>query len=713
MKTSKIFYWFVLLGIFIVPFVPFLVSKTMLFPFITGKGFFFRILTEITFGFWVILALKDSQYRPKMTKISWSIILFGIIIFIADIFGENSYKSIWSNYERMEGYVAIIHMIMYYFVLTSTLKNKIWDYFLNTNLFASFIMSSYGALQVLGKIEINQGGVRVDGRLGNATYLAIYLVFNIFIALWMFYKNNNSKIKYIYLVSILFNSVILYFTATRGAILGLVFGLIASSIYLIFKERESNIKKISIYFISVIIVLGISFFLMKDASFIKTSPVLSRFSTLSVNEIKSQGRWFVWPMAIEGFKERPILGWGQENFNYVFNKNYNPQMYNQEQWFDRTHNVILDWLIAGGILGLLSYLSIFFFALVYLLKKTNLSNVEKSILLGLIVAYFFHNLFVFDNLISYIMFFSIVALINSNSTKEVSSKIYNDEIVNYGIAPAVLILTILSIYFVNIPAMMQSKYIIKGIQSYEDGVTKNIEYMTKAFEYNSFGNSEAVEQIVPLSSQIYQLNYPSDIKQKVFDLAYKEIKLQVEKTPNDTRYLVLYGSFLNRFGKYDEALTVLNKAIETSPKKPAVYLELGSVYLGKGDTNKALEIFEKAYNIEPRFKDSIIVYSVGSIYAGRQDVFAKLSQNITEQDFVTDNRFLKAFVDVKNYNVAITILNKRLELIPDDPNTMLSLAAIYSEIGNKNKSIEIIKTIIEKNPSFKEQGDFYIKELSK
>ena len=102
-------------------------------------------------------------------------------------------------------------------------------------------------------------------------------------------------------------------------------------------------------------------------------------------------------MAIKGFKERPILGWGQENFNIVFNKHYNPLM-DQEQWFDRTHNIILDWLIAAGILGALSYLSLFVAVLVLIWRRGTFTFVEKSILTGLFAAYFFHNMFVFDNL---------------------------------------------------------------------------------------------------------------------------------------------------------------------------------------------------------------------------------------------------------------------------------------------------------------------------
>ena len=104
-------------------------------------------------------------------------------------------------------------------------------------------------------------------------------------------------------------------------------------------------------------------------------------------------------------------------------------MYNQEPWFDRTHDIILDWLIAGGLLGLLSYLSILWALVLSIYKKSNFSWGEKSLFLGLLSAYFFHNLFVFDQIGSYILFFSILAFVHANSetaspvwAKKISSK---------------------------------------------------------------------------------------------------------------------------------------------------------------------------------------------------------------------------------------------------------------------------------------------------
>ena len=67
-------------------------------------------------------------------------------------------------------------------------------------------------------------------------------------------------------------------------------------------------------------------------------------------------------MSLDGFKERPILGWGRIII-FMFLQNITMRMYSQEPWFDRTHNVFMDWLIAGGILGLLAYLALYISAI--------------------------------------------------------------------------------------------------------------------------------------------------------------------------------------------------------------------------------------------------------------------------------------------------------------------------------------------------------------
>src|SRR3989344_5723655 len=410
----------VLTGLFLIPFIPFPVSSAFFFPFITTKAFAWRIIVEIVFAAWLLLAFLDTAYRPKKSLILYSILGFLAIIGLADIFGITPIKSFWSNFERMEGFITLLHLGMFFLVISSVFKEIDWRRWWNVSLAASFVMVLYSVLQIIGLKTINQGGVRVDGTLGNAIYLAVYMLFHIFIAsLFMWREWKNVSLRWIYGLLILSQATILYYTATRGAILGLLGGVLVIAVLNIRNKQNRFVRKMSMAtLIGLIFLLG-GFMGLKDSNFIKNSPVLSRFSSLTTAEIKTQGRYFVWPMALKGFKERPILGWGQENFSYVFQEHYSPEMYKLEPWFDRAHNIFLDWAVSGGLLGLISYLFLYVALLWVIWKSAGFSHTEKSILTGLVAAYFFHNFFVFDHLISYILFFSLLAYVHFKNSGEI------------------------------------------------------------------------------------------------------------------------------------------------------------------------------------------------------------------------------------------------------------------------------------------------------
>lgn len=719
--TKDLLKYLVYGGIFAIPFIPFIISSSMFFPFIAGKGFTFRIIVEIIFGAYIVLAFIEPVYRPSFNWITKAVLAFTSIIFIADIFGENPYKSIWSNYERMEGFVLIAHLLLFYIVVSSILNTKdLWNKFLNTNIGASMLMTVYGVFQLAGVFKINQGGARVDGTFGNAAYFAIYLVFNIFLSLYML---SDSKIekwkKWVYSGVILAETIMLYFTATRGAILGFIGGLVVTGILVFWNEKENKtIKNISKYILGSVAVIVLAFLLIKDTNFVKNSPVLSRFSTLSYSEFKTQGRYFVWPMAINGIKERPILGWGQENFNFVFNKNYNPQMFGQEEWFDRTHNVVLDWMIAGGLLGFLAYASIYLALFYYIWRKqSSLKSSEKSILTGLVVAYIFHNLFVFDNLVSYVLFFTVLAMITNENklgvnTSEFYKKKFSDDSVNYVVLPSAVVLTIALIYFVNVPAISANTKLIKAMTPQKDGVSKNIEYFKQVFDEKSFGDSEALEQVVTYATQFAgQTSVTEQVRQEIYSLAKEKLEKKISEKPNDARYLVFAGSFYNRFGQYDEAIKHLEKSLVESPKKQTIHFELGSSYLGKRDYQKAFELFKKAYDLKPENKESQILYAIGAIYTSNKQVLDEMSSKISQETILNDNRFLNTYANLGDYNTVINILNVRIGRNPNSRQDRLFLASAYVNMGQKARAISTIEEIIKLDPSFKAEGEFYIQQI--
>lgn len=718
-NTNKALYYSVIAGLFLIPFIPFIVPSSMFFPFITGKGFAFRILVEILFGLYLLLAVKDHEFRPKNSWITKSVILFTFVALVADLFGQNPYKSIWSNYERMEGFVLIFHLFLYYIVTSSVLKTTTeWKRFFNVSIFASVLMSLFAVSQLLGKSVVNQGGDRLDATFGNATYFAIYLVFHIFLSLFYIADNNTKKIqKYMYGLVVLLELFILYYTATRGAILGIIGGLVVSSIYVALKEKENKkLRKLSYIVLASIFVIIAGFISIRGTDFVKKSPVLSRFSTIGFSEIKTQGRYFVWPMAVKGFTEKPILGWGQEGFNYVFNKNYDPRMFGQEEWFDRTHNVFLDWLIAGGILGLLAYLSMYF-ALLYSIYKagTQLNQTDRAVLFGMISAYIFHNVFVFDNLVSYIMFFSILAFIHSSYShkKEIKNglfdKTFTKDQVNYVTTPLIAVGVISMIYFVNIPAFQANKNLIKALTTQADQRV-NYDYFKKAYSYNSFGFDEITEQVIQASLGVAPTASP-ELKKDFIDLAEQKIEDKLKKTPTDARYLVFAGSFMNNQGRFAEALEYLNRAIDASPNKQTILYEIGSSYLGLGDTKKMFEYFKKAYDLKPESIESKKLLAIGAIYARDIKTLTELGTQIDKVLIINDNRFLKAYSDIGEFNTVIAILNERLKVDPKNVQNKLTLAQVYTTIGQRDRSIQLLKEISSDYPEYKDQIDSYIQQL--
>src|SRR3989338_5007736 len=112
----------------------------LFFPFITGKNFFFRMAVEILFALWATAAIFDKKYRPRPSPIFWAVLATVGVLTLSTIFGENPYRSFWSNYERMEGLVGHLHLLAFFIVITSMFKEVFdWKKFFFISLGSSFL----------------------------------------------------------------------------------------------------------------------------------------------------------------------------------------------------------------------------------------------------------------------------------------------------------------------------------------------------------------------------------------------------------------------------------------------------------------------------------------------------------------------------------------------------------------------------------------------
>lgn len=723
-----------LTGIFAVPFIPFLISGSMFFPFITLKNFAFRILVELLLGLYVILALRAPEYRPRKSWILWILGAFVLSVGVATVLSVDPSKSFWSNFERMEGYIGLLHLAAYFLVAGAVLSTvKLWERFVQTSVGASVLMGGYGLFQLSGFLVINQGGLRVDGTFGNAIYLAAYMLFHIFLTLWLYVRHRGSvwvRVAYIAIMALQF--LMLLYSGTRGALLGLAVGLFIAAGLIAWREREQkHLRQAAILLLGLMVLAGGVFFGMRNIPAIAEHPILSRFAKISFSERTIEARFMVWGIALEGVAEKPVFGWGQENFNYVFNTYYDPQMYAQEQWFDRAHNSFLDWLIAGGAVSFLLFLSLFvLLALGFLRADSKLSFSERAVLFSLVLGYGIHSLFVFDNLTSSIYFFSLLAFAHMLTRAELpASPAYLKPLPQNLMTPALIIVVVATLgasYYLNAAGIASAKGLLAAITPTAQGVgadgtsvlvpkdpRTNLAQFKETYERAYLGRQETLEQLLQTAANLAGTeNADPKLKQDFFDLAYEKGKEFMEARAGDARLELFFGAFLSQSGRRDEALTYLMLAHEHSPRKQGILLETAiNGYLNAGDTAGALPLLKEAFDLAPAFDEARILYTVGLLHAGKQaDADALLVERYGTVH-VSDSRILKTYFDLRYFDRVIAIWEGRVAANPTDLQTRVSLAAAHLAAGDRGGAIQVLRDAIAIEPSFKAQGEQFIADI--
>ncbi len=204
--------------------------------------------------------------------------------------------------------------------------------------------------------------------------------------------------------------VALLLTHTRGPLLGLIAGIVitASSYGFIRAQHKIRSALIILIFISIGITGAV---IAYNKNFINHTTITTRFLN--------------WHMAWHGFLEKPLLGWGPENYRLASDAHFEPALSNfslAETHADKPHNFFLEIAVTSGLLGIITYIfliGILCATLLFLWKKNGISSAQLSVLLGILGISIVQNLTAFEthgSIILFIFFLSMVsALKNSNA----------------------------------------------------------------------------------------------------------------------------------------------------------------------------------------------------------------------------------------------------------------------------------------------------------
>lgn len=694
--------WVALGALFLIPFTPTIVANSFFFPFITGKAFYLRTLIELVVAAWLVLALVDKAYRPRFSWIGAAVVAFVAWMFIADCFALNVTKAFWSNFERMEGWVLLIHLLGFFFAAGAVLRvEKMfnWRAWFLTSLGASLFVTGYSLLQLAGTLAIHQGSTRIDATLGNSAYLAIYFLFMVFIALWLALTEKYSWLKWSLIALAVLEAVLIFFTETRGTVIGLILGFALAAL-LTAITAGARPRRYALGALVLILIFAGGLYLGRNSSFVQNNHVLQRVTSISLSD--GQTRFTIWHMAFEGVLERPIIGWGQEGFNYVFNTFYDPSLYQQEQWFDRAHNAFIDWLTAGGFPAFLLYLSLFGSAIVLLWRSSQLSRSERTLLTAALVGYAVHNLFVFDNISSYLYFFAILALIDSQVARPIKwiddIPVLSDSDGLIYALPISAVVCFTLIWFVNGTQMQTASNLITALSSSADPST-NIAIFQDFANHPVPQMQEIREQLVSFAGELVQSQGPTDDqKQQVVTLAVDQMKEQVAAYPKDAREWMELSYAYRTGGDYADALTAVQSAIALSPKKEEFYLEAGTIEWNLNDLAAAQKDFNTAYTLGPSFSDLALYAAAGDIADGEVEMGDLILSGTFGSINVDSDILSVAYYRGKLWPRLIALWKARAQAPGATVSTWFSFAEAYYAAGDDADAISTINAAVAKFP---------------
>lgn len=629
---------------FLIPFSLLIIARPFLFPYITGKALYFRILVELAVFFTALLLLKRKDLLPtlrlrsgqaKKDYIFWASLILLASLFLLIPFSVRPYLSFWGNAERMEGVWGMLHFFLWFFVLYFLFKAEPES--------KKIIFWSFAFVSVLiNAQEIQEGIFEKSGRpyatLGNATYIGFFNLLVLFLSAYFIgiYKKDKISRFIIYILMALSVFGILI-SQTRGAILGLAGGILALILYFIFASVKKPTIKI-LYFAILVLVVFASFAFLKTDFALKI-PGIGRVAQ-SIEQGKSMymPRLISWGIFWDAFKSRPIFGFGLENSPDAYYRHFNSDMFIYEEViFDRPHNKYLEILVTQGIVGFLVWLVFMLITLYSLIFVKD--KYFKGVLFGFLIAYLVQNFTLFDMQASYLAFFFGLALLAVDS-----QKIRNDEIsksntktpqlikieTTHSLVSAIfVVLLIIGLYF-NFQHLYVVRNIIK-VFSFNPNIAID-KYLALSDKAGNFLPEQAIILNSYVNGNISKINQLDQLDKitLIFKKAYK-------KDPLDLRVANAYSSFLVTVIKgkihmgmdYNAEKEEVSKIFETLmrnyPTFPDVYINYAIFLSIVNEKQKSLDVLKNNRNLFLKSK-RLTVILVG--------LFENIGENKTALEFI-------------------------------------------------------------------------------
>jgi tetratricopeptide (TPR) repeat protein len=343
----------------------------------------------------------------------------------------------------------------------------------------------------------------------------------------------------------------------------------------------------------------------------------------------------------------------------------------------------------------------------YFASDTTFTVLERAVLLGLLAGYLTHNLVVFDNIVSYIFFGVMLALIHvrvSRPIASIQSFSVPNPITAQVIAPIVAIVVGVMVYVGNVPGIIASGQLIDGFRVVNTNPREALVHFENALDQESFAQQEVVEQLAQQAMNIVRNPaVPNDVKAAYAALAEEQLNRMVKEKPGDARLHVFFSGFYRSSNQLDKAKEQIDIARELSPNKQAIILQQGAIALALNDMEGARDYFKYAYELDTRNEEALEFYLASLFYLKDTETANQLLVGASEtfKDRLARNDFFVGAVhDAGDFNFLADLYERRVAESAVSPQEWASLAFVYYQLKQNDKAIETLSRASAAIPSF-------------
>lgn len=715
---------------------PFWVFSHLQFPYVTSKAFYFRIAMELALPLYLYLIVAYQELRPNLKNwLNISVLAFLVVAIISSFTGVNVARSLWGNFERMGGAYYIAHLVLLYFYiqLLGQAGNNYLKRFLQAFILVAVVVTLNGLSGKIGGPMLTMDPSlpdRVSSTFGNPIFFASYLVIPMFLSLYFAVLEEKLGWRITYGLAAFLQLLGIYFSGTRGAVVGLIIGVFLAAVTYVALTKERRVRKYGLVAIILVVLLGVGLYSLRH----KFVPGTTLARLTNLNDTNTQARLVQWGIALKGFKDHPVLGVGPENYYVIADTYYNPLMYKYDpSWFDKPHNYLIEVLVTTGVLGFLAYLAMFVFSLYAFWKAYKadlLGLLEMCLLVAALITYQAQNFTVFDTVSASIAFFGFTGLaaflsVASSENPKASAAWENLNVGSWILAISGIAMLYL-LYLTNVQSIEAAKRTNFGYAytSYDPhtaadyfqsalAVPFNLDPRETANRYSDFADAlvkNSEEETKEPQFVADQLDKATANQQKVADQTKNDPLVWLRLSIDKMNQAIVHNTDTTA------AEAVINQTIAIAPKRVEMLQLKMQLYGYKKDWADAIGVAQQIASLNPynpQYKWQLAeAYDLNgqitqAVHAGDEAVAAgyKFSQI---QEFVW---YIQYYENQKNYAKVAPLLEQAVALQPSDANLYKDLAGVYANLGNYDQARLLAQQVEQMDPSQKAALDQFIKSL--